>query len=72
MSWPSIDDRVPAERAPAARELLEVVLPHRRAALAEAVDVGDAAQVVEAVEARATSAASHTEPSADSPSPSRQ
>ena len=30
MSWPSIDDGVPAEGAPAARELLQVVLPHRR------------------------------------------
>ena len=44
------DDGVPAERAPAARELLHVVLPHRRPALAERVDVGDAAQVVELVD----------------------
>ena len=49
MSCPSIDDGVPAERAPAARELLEVVLPHGGAALPEAVDVRDGAQVVEAV-----------------------
>ena len=50
MSWPSIDDGVPAERAPAASELLEVVLPHRRPALAERVDVGDPAQIVEPVD----------------------
>ncbi len=42
-------DRVPAERAPAARELLHVVLPHRRAALAEPVDVRDAAQVIQPI-----------------------
>jgi hypothetical protein len=46
------DERVPAERAPAACELLQIVVPHRRAALAETVHVGDAAQVVEAVDGR--------------------
>ena len=45
-------DRVPAERLPAADELVDVVLPLRRAALAEAVDVGDRAEVVELVEGR--------------------
>ena len=42
-------DGVPAERAPAAGELVEVVLPHRRAALTETVHVGDGAEVIEAV-----------------------
>ena len=40
-------DRVPAERAPAARVLLHIVLPHGRPALAERVDIGDPAQIVE-------------------------
>ena len=44
------DDGVPSEGAPAPRELVHVVLPHRRPALAEPVDVGDAAQVVELVD----------------------
>jgi hypothetical protein len=43
------DDRVPAERTPTGGQRLHVVPPHRRPALAERVDVGDAAQVVEAV-----------------------
>ena len=46
------DDRVPAERAPAALELLHVMLPHRRPALAEPVDVGEAAEAVEPVHRR--------------------
>ena len=46
------DDGVPAERAPLRRVRLHVVLPHRRAALAEPIDVGDAHQVVERVERR--------------------
>ena len=45
-------DGVPAERLPAALELPHVVLPHRRAALAERVDVGDAAQILELVQRR--------------------
>jgi hypothetical protein len=43
------DDGVPAEGVPAALELRHVVIPHRRPALAEAVDVGDAAEAVEAI-----------------------
>ena len=46
------DEGVPAEGAPAACKLVHVVLPHRRTALAERVDVGDAAQVVETVHGR--------------------
>ncbi len=43
------DDGVPAEGAPAVGERLHVVPPHRRAALAERVDVGEAAEVVEVI-----------------------
>ena len=39
----------PPEGAPAAGELLHVMLPLRRTALAERVDIGDGAQTVEAV-----------------------
>ncbi len=42
-------DGVPAERAPAARQRLHVVAPHRRAALAEPVDIRDATERVETV-----------------------
>ena len=45
-------DGVPAERTPPSFELLHVVRPHRRPALTECVDVGHAAQVVEAQRGR--------------------
>ena len=44
------DDRVPAEGLPSAGELVHVVFPHRVAALAERVDVGDGADAVQPVE----------------------
>ena len=44
------DDGVPAEGAPAAGQRLHIVAPHRRAALAESVDIGDPAEAVEAVQ----------------------
>ena len=44
---PVDDDRVPAEGAPAAGELLQIVSELRGAALAETVDVGDRADRVE-------------------------
>ena len=50
MSWPSIDDRVPAEARPAPLMRLHVVLELRRAALTERVDVDDRAERVELVE----------------------
>src|SRR5262249_27845254 len=43
------DDRAPTERLPAALELAHVVLPHRRLALTEPIDVRDGAQAVELV-----------------------
>ena len=49
MSWPSMTIVCHPKARPAPRELLEVMAPHRGAALAEAVDVGDGAQAVEAV-----------------------
>ena len=42
------DDRMPAECAPAAFELLHIVRPHCRPALTQGVDIGDPAQIVEA------------------------
>src|SRR5262249_40052264 len=44
------DDGMPAKSTPAARELIHVVLPHRRAALAECIDVDHAAEVVQFVD----------------------
>src|SRR5262249_15564917 len=46
------DDRVPAEGGPASAELFHVVPPHRRVALAERIDVGDPAEVVDLVNHR--------------------
>ena len=46
---PVDNDGVPPEGAPFGRVLLHVVLPHRRAALAQAIDVGDPHEVVDGV-----------------------
>ena len=49
-SWPSTMMACHPKRLPPGRERVHVVLPLRRAALAERVDVGDGAERVEAVE----------------------
>src|SRR5262249_294448 len=41
--------RMPPERPPTPREFLQIVLPHRRAALTKTVDVCNAAQIVERI-----------------------
>ena len=50
MSWPSMTIACQPNARQRRANCLHVVLPHRRAALAERVDVGDAAQVVEPVD----------------------
>ena len=69
MSWPSTTIACQPNARHRRGERLHVVLPLRRLALPERVDVDDAAQRVELVEGGDV-AASQTEPSAVSPSPS--
>ena len=65
---PIHDDGMPAESSPACAVGLHIMLQHRGVALSQSIDVDDGAEIVQTVW-RPTSAASHTEPSTDSPSP---